>query len=178
MLGTGDLSELALGWCTYGVGDQMTHYGVNAGVPKTLMQHLIRWVVASGQFEDPVNETLPRSSTRRSPPSSCPTKEGEKPQCTEDTVGPYALQDFTLFHVLRRGYRPTRSPSSRGTRGVTARRGLARRLPRGRAAGIRPRDHPALAGGLRAPLLRQPVQALRAAQRAQGRRGRLAVAAR
>ncbi len=51
VLGTGDLSELALGWCTYGVGDQMSHYGVNSGVPKTLMQHLIRWVVSSGQFE-------------------------------------------------------------------------------------------------------------------------------
>jgi NAD+ synthase (glutamine-hydrolysing) len=58
VLGTGDLSELALGWCTYGVGDQMSHYGVNAGVPKTLMQHLIRWVVASQQFEGPVNGTL------------------------------------------------------------------------------------------------------------------------
>jgi NAD+ synthase (glutamine-hydrolysing) len=50
VLGTGDLSELALGWCTYGVGDQMSHYGVNTGVPKTLIQHLIRWVIASGQF--------------------------------------------------------------------------------------------------------------------------------
>ena len=50
VLGTGDLSELALGWCTYGVGDQMSHYNVNAGVPKTLIQHLIRWVIGSEQF--------------------------------------------------------------------------------------------------------------------------------
>src|SRR3712207_7923537 len=58
VLGTGDLSELALGWCTYGVGDQMSHYNVNGGVPKTLIQHLIRWVVSSGQFDAAVSETL------------------------------------------------------------------------------------------------------------------------
>ena len=58
VLGTGDLSELALGWCTYGVGDQMSHYGVNAGVPKTLIQHLIRWVIESGQFDGDTNEVL------------------------------------------------------------------------------------------------------------------------
>ena len=69
VLGTGDLSELALGWCTYGVGDQMSHYNVNGGVPKTLIQHLIRWVGESGQFEADTNEVLARSWTRRSPPS-------------------------------------------------------------------------------------------------------------
>ena len=70
MLGTGDLSELALGWCTYGVGDQMSHYDVNAGVPKTLIQHLIRWVVGTGQFDDDDRRRArARSSTRRSPPS-------------------------------------------------------------------------------------------------------------
>src|SRR3979490_786315 len=58
VLGTGDLSELALGWCTYGVGDQMSHYGINAGVPKTLIQHLIRWVISTGQFESRVDEVL------------------------------------------------------------------------------------------------------------------------
>ena len=58
VLGTGDLSELALGWSTYGVGDQMSHYNVNGGVPKTLIQHLIRWVVSSNQFDDKVNEVL------------------------------------------------------------------------------------------------------------------------
>ncbi len=109
VLGTGDLSELALGWCTYGVGDQMSHYGVNAGVPKTLMQHLIRWVVSSGQFpEEGVNETLQAILEQEISPELVPTKEGEKPQSTEDSVGPYSLQDFTLFHVLRRGYRPSK----------------------------------------------------------------------
>jgi NAD+ synthase (glutamine-hydrolysing) len=108
VLGTGDLSELALGWCTYGVGDQMSHYGVNSGVPKTLMQHLIRWVVSSGQFEGPVNGTLTEILDQEISPELVPTKAGEKIQSTEDSVGPYALQDFTLYHVLRRGYRPSK----------------------------------------------------------------------
>ena len=108
VLGTGDLSELALGWCTYGVGDQMSHYGVNAGVPKTLMQHLIRWVVSSQQFEGGVNDTLTEILDQEISPELVPTKEGEKIQSTEDSVGPYSLQDFTLYHVLRRGYRPSK----------------------------------------------------------------------
>jgi NAD+ synthase (glutamine-hydrolysing) len=108
VLGTGDLSELALGWCTYGVGDQMSHYGVNSGVPKTLMQHLIRWVVSSGQFEGEVNGTLTEILDQEISPELVPSKEGEKIQSTEDSVGPYALQDFTLYHVLRRGYRPSK----------------------------------------------------------------------
>ena len=108
VLGTGDLSELALGWCTYGVGDQMSHYGVNSGVPKTLMQHLIRWVVSSSQFEDHVGETLTSILDTEITPELVPAKEGEKPQSTQATIGPYSLQDFTLFHVLRRGYRPSK----------------------------------------------------------------------
>jgi NAD+ synthase (glutamine-hydrolysing) len=108
VLGTGDLSELALGWCTYGVGDQMSHYGVNSGVPKTLMQHLIRWVVSSGQFEDEVNRTLTEILAQEISPELVPAKEGAKFQSTEDYVGPYSLQDFTLYHVLRRGYRPSK----------------------------------------------------------------------
>ena len=108
VLGTGDLSELALGWCTYGVGDQMSHYGVNTGVPKTLMQHLIRWVVSSQQFEGEVNDTLTEILDQEISPELIPTKEGEKVQSTEESVGPYALQDFTLFHVLRWGYRPSK----------------------------------------------------------------------
>jgi len=108
VLGTGDLSELALGWCTYGVGDQMSHYGVNSGVPKTLMQHLIRWVVSSAQFEGPVNGTLTEILDQEISPELVPARAGEKIQSTEDSVGPYALQDFTLYHVLRRGYRPSK----------------------------------------------------------------------
>jgi len=108
VLGTGDLSELALGWCTYGVGDQMSHYAVNTGVPKTLIQHLVRWVVSSGQFEDHVDETLLSILDTEISPELVPAKEGEAPQSTQATIGPYSLQDFTLFHVLRRGYRPSK----------------------------------------------------------------------
>lgn len=109
VLGTGDLSELALGWCTYGVGDQMSHYGVNSGVPKTLMQHLIRWVISSGQFPDEgVNETLDSILNTEISPELIPVADGAKPQSTQDSIGPYALHDFTLFGVLRRGYRPSK----------------------------------------------------------------------
>ncbi len=107
VLGTGDLSELALGWCTYGVGDHMSHYGVNAGVPKTLIQHLIRWVVASGQFSDEVNRTLESILDTTISPELVPAAEGEAPQSTEATIGPYALADFTLYHVLRHGLAPS-----------------------------------------------------------------------
>ena len=108
VLGTGDLSELALGWCTYGVGDQMSHYGVNSGVPKTLMQHLIRWVATSRQFDDGVGGILTSILDTEISPELVPSKEGEKPQSTEDNIGPYALQDFTLYHVLRRGFLPSK----------------------------------------------------------------------
>ena len=111
VLGTGDLSELALGWCTYGVGDQMSHYTVNSGVPKTLMQHLIRWVVSSEQLggpEDDVNLVLTDIVGQEITPELIPTREGEEPQSTESSVGPYALHDFTLFHVLRFGFRPSK----------------------------------------------------------------------
>jgi NAD+ synthase (glutamine-hydrolysing) len=105
VLGTGDLSELALGWATYGVGDQMSHYNVNAGVPKTLIQHLIRWVATSDQFSDDVNTTLEAILATKISPELVP---GEELQSTEDQIGPYALHDFTLFHVLRFGFRPTK----------------------------------------------------------------------
>jgi len=106
VVGTGDLSELALGWCTYGVGDQMSHYNVNAGVPKTLVQHLIRWVADSGQFTEDTTAVLREILALEITPELVPTVGDAVPQRTEDSVGPYALQDFTLFHVLRRGYRP------------------------------------------------------------------------
>jgi NAD+ synthase (glutamine-hydrolysing) len=108
VVGTGDLSELALGWCTYGVGDQMSHYNVNAGVPKTLVQHLIRWVIDSGQFDEAAGRVLTEVLDQEITPELIPTVEGHKAQATEDMVGPYALQDFTLYHVLRRGYRPSK----------------------------------------------------------------------
>ncbi len=108
VLGTGDLSELALGWCTYGVGDQMSHYAVNTGVPKTLVQHLIRWVVSEGLFDDVVNGILTAIVQQEITPELVPAKEGEEPQSTEASIGPYALQDFNLYHVLRYGYRPSK----------------------------------------------------------------------
>ena len=105
VVGTGDLSELALGWCTYGVGDQMSHYTVNAGVPKTLVQHLIRWVISHGELEE-ANDLLAEILTQEITPELIPVEDGKKPQATQDTVGPYNLQDFTLAHVVRHGYRP------------------------------------------------------------------------
>lgn len=108
VLGTGDLSELALGWCTYGVGDQMSHYNVNGGVPKTLVQHLIRWVAGSGEVGDETAEVLREIVAQEITPELVPDQEGVKPQATEDSVGPYALQDFTLFHVVRHGFRPSK----------------------------------------------------------------------
>ena len=107
VLGTGDLSELALGWATYGVGDHMSHYGVNAGVPKTLVQHLIRWVIASGQFTEEVSATLQSILDTIITPELVPTAEGQQTQSTEARVGPYALQDFTLYYVLRQGLLPS-----------------------------------------------------------------------
>ncbi|HNJ78969.1 MAG TPA: NAD(+) synthase, partial [Marmoricola sp.] len=110
VLGTGDLSELALGWCTYGVGDQMSHYNVNGGVPKTLIQHLIRWVMDSGQLGSGadlagvLNDILDQEIT----PELIPNQDGQTPQRTEDSVGPYALVDFALFHLLRYGARPSK----------------------------------------------------------------------
>lgn len=108
VLGTGDLSELALGWCTYGVGDQMSHYGVNAGVPKTLMQHLIRWVISTGAFAARVNTVLQSILDTEITPELVPTVGDAKPQSTQDTIGPYNLHDFFLYWMLRHGLRPSR----------------------------------------------------------------------
>ncbi|GAA1976933.1 NAD(+) synthase [Nocardioides panacihumi] len=108
VLGTGDLSELALGWCTYGVGDQMSHYNVNAGVPKTLIQHLIRWVISTGQFDERTEKVLQTILDQEISPELVPVESGQKPQSTEAVVGPYALQDFNLYHLVRNGARPTK----------------------------------------------------------------------
>lgn len=110
VVGTGDLSELALGWATYGVGDQMSHYHVNASVPKTLIQYLIRWVAKSEQFDESVNSAL-RSilDTEISPelvPSAAHNRKGL--QSSEATVGPFELQDFHLYYITRFGFRPSK----------------------------------------------------------------------
>ncbi|MFT8731651.1 MAG: NAD(+) synthase [Acetobacter fabarum] len=107
VIGTGDLSELALGWCTYGVGDQMAHYNVNAGLPKTLIQHLIRWCIASGHFPADVCAVLRTVLATEISPELIPATAGAS-QSTEDTIGPYALHDFTLYYVLRHGFGPAR----------------------------------------------------------------------
>jgi NAD+ synthase (glutamine-hydrolysing) len=108
VLGTGDLSELALGWSTYGVGDQMSHYNVNGGVPKTLIQHLIRWVIADGQFGNEVNTVLQSVVETEITPELVPVGEDEEIQSSEAKVGPYVLQDFSLYQVLRWGFRPSK----------------------------------------------------------------------
>ena len=111
VLGTGDLSELALGWMTYGVGDHMSHYNVNCSVSKTLIQHLIRWVVLSGQFDQATNETLEAILATEISPELVPHADGDstKPaQRTADKVGPYELQDFNLYFITRHGFRPSK----------------------------------------------------------------------
>ena len=108
VLGTGDLSELALGWSTYGVGDQMSHYNVNGGVPKTQIQHLIRWVAGTGLFSEEVGGILHSVLDTEISPELVPVGEDEEVQSSEASVGPYVLQDFTLFHVLRWGMRPSK----------------------------------------------------------------------
>lgn len=109
VLGTGDLSELALGWCTYGVGDHMSHYNVNASVPKTLIQHLIRWVARSGQFDKKTSDILFDILETEISPELIPGKEQDQPaQKSESVIGPYELQDFNNFYITRYGYLPTK----------------------------------------------------------------------
>ncbi len=109
VLGTGDLSELALGWCTYGVGDHMSHYNVNASVPKTLIQHLIRWVARSAQTPAETAAVLLDILATEISPELIPGTECTQPaQATEAVVGPYELQDFNIFYTTRFGYLPTK----------------------------------------------------------------------
>jgi len=106
VVGTGDLSELALGWCTYGVGDQMSHYGVNSGVPKTLIRYLIRWTVETEQFTSECGEVLMAVYDTVISPELVPAGEDGAMQSTEEKVGPYELNDFFLHHTIRYGQRP------------------------------------------------------------------------
>jgi NAD+ synthase (glutamine-hydrolysing) len=111
VVGTGDLSELALGWCTYGVGDQMSHYGVNSSVPKTLIQYLIRWVADTEGLSDEAHDVLTAILNTEISPELVPgddTGHAGPHQRSEDFVGPYELQDFHLYYVLRFGYRPSK----------------------------------------------------------------------
>ncbi|MBV9967902.1 MAG: NAD(+) synthase, partial [Alphaproteobacteria bacterium] len=108
VVGTGDLSELALGWCTYGVGDQMSHYNPNASVPKTLIQHLIRFVAASGDVSGETAAVLHDILATEISPELVPAGEDGAIQSTESIVGPYALQDFNLFYATRYGFAPSK----------------------------------------------------------------------
>jgi NAD+ synthase (glutamine-hydrolysing) len=110
VVGTGDLSELALGWCTYGVGDHMSHYGVNASVPKTLIKYLVEWVAGTEDVSAEAAAALIAILATEISPELVPGEgDGTGPsQRSEDVVGPYALQDFALYHVLRFGYRPAK----------------------------------------------------------------------
>lgn len=107
VLGTGDLSELALGWCTYGVGDHMSHYNVNGSLAKTLVQHLVRWVIDSGQFDAAASAVLRSILETRISPELVPAGSREL-QSTEAQIGPYELQDFNLYHITRYGFRPSK----------------------------------------------------------------------
>lgn len=108
VIGTGDLSELALGWCTYGVGDQMSHYNVNGAVAKTLIQHLIAWSARRGQFGEAVSKTLEDILDTEISPELIPAGEDENIQSTEEAIGPYPLQDFNLHHMMRFGLGPAK----------------------------------------------------------------------
>jgi NAD+ synthase (glutamine-hydrolysing) len=111
VVGTGDLSELALGWSTYGVGDQMSHYNVNASVPKTLIQFLIRWAIDTHQFGDDASEVLRSVLGTAISPELIPSQDPDRDRPgadSESIVGPYELQDFFLYYIVRFGYRPSK----------------------------------------------------------------------
>jgi len=108
VLGTSDLSELALGWCTYGVGDHMSHYSVNTSVAKTLIQHLVRWVISSRQLDDATSQTLQSILSTEISPELVPASSPKDMQSTQSKIGPYELQDFNLYHITRYGLRPSK----------------------------------------------------------------------
>jgi NAD+ synthase (glutamine-hydrolysing) len=111
VVGTGDLSELALGWSTYGVGDQMSHYNVNASVPKTLIQFLLRWAIDTDQYGPEASRTLQSILDTAISPELIPSQDpdADKPGAdSESIVGPFELQDFFLYYILRFGYRPSK----------------------------------------------------------------------
>jgi len=131
VVGTGDLSELALGWATYGVGDQMSHYAVNAGVPKTLIQFLIRWCIRTDQYDRDTDQILEAILATEISPELVPAGADGAMQSTESRVGPYELNDFFLHYVIRHGMAPSKIAF------------LALHAWRDAAAGRWPRDFPA-----------------------------------
>merc|ERR1739841_472325 len=99
VIGTGDLSELALGWCTYGVGDHMSHYNVTAGVAKTLIQHLIGWAARREEYGADVSRALMDVLNTEISPELVPAGADGAIQSTEAAIGPYPLNDFFLHYV-------------------------------------------------------------------------------
>ena len=175
VVGTGDLSELALGWCTYGVGDQMSHYAVNAGVPKTLIQFLIRWATRTDQFDAETDRVLEAILAQEISPELVP---GDELQSTEDRIGPYPLHDFFLHYIVRHGMAPSKIAFMAWQAWRDA--GTGRwpiGVPDKRKGRLRSADHRPLAGDLPPPLLRdQPVQAVGDPQRPEGLGRRRALA--
>ncbi|HVX83083.1 MAG TPA: NAD(+) synthase [Devosiaceae bacterium] len=108
VIGTSDLSEIALGWSTYGVGDQMAHYQINASVPKTLIRHLMRWMIDTRQFDQPALDAIESVLSTEISPELVPGASEDDIQRTEDFIGPYPLQDFNLYYLSRFGFRPSR----------------------------------------------------------------------
>ena len=182
VLGTGDLSELALGWSTYGVGDQMSHYNVNASVPKTLIRFLLRWAIGANLFGEAANEVLDLGARDRDLARADPRRRGRGDgphQDSEQTVGPYELQDFFLYYILRFGYRPQKVAFlAEYAWGDRARGEWPDLIPERPPQRVHAGRDPPLAGGVPVPLLQdQPVQALGGAQRAEGGLRRVAVTA-
>ncbi len=183
VLGTGDLSELALGWMTYGVGDHMSHYNVNCSVPKTLIQYLIRWVVGSREFDAATNATLEAILATEISPELVPHAKGDSArpaQKTADVVGPYELQDFNLYFITRHGFRPSKVAflawHAWGDRNRGAWPDL---LPAAKRQQYDLRTIKKWLGGVPLSLLQaQPVQALSGSQRPEGRLRRLPLPAR
>jgi len=107
VVGTSDLSELALGYTTYGVGDQMAHYAVNASVPKTLLRQLVHWAATCGELDATTASVVTEILATASTPELVP-RTAARPQSAEAAVGPYALQDFNLYYISRFGFRPSK----------------------------------------------------------------------
>ena len=182
VIGTSDLSELALGWATYGVGDQMSHYAVNTGIPKTLIQHVIRWVIAdpSVELSDHAKDVLQSVLDTEISPELVPAGQDGKMQSTEDRIGPYALHDFALFHILRYGLRPSKIAFLAERAWADADAGAwPPGFPARRSLRLRPADRDEVAAGVPAALLRvRAVQAIGDPERSQGVARGVTVAAR
>ena len=183
VVGTGDLSELALGWCTYGVGDHMSHYNVNASVPKTLIQHLIRWVARdrrSSGADDERRCCVDVLDDRDQPGARAgPARTASRARRTEAIVGPYELQDFHLYYTLRYGFAPPKVAFLAYTAWHDREQGAWPDMPEAAPQPVRPRRDQALPAACSCSASSsQPVQAQLHAERAEGGLGRLAVAAR